>query len=78
MQSSFHSAPCIDDYFLEDFPLNLIKRQDFQRIPVMLGTNADEATFTTILAIRPEYLFREDPPFIGREEFKLVSMDILA
>ncbi|XP_072039270.1 acetylcholinesterase-like [Amphiura filiformis] len=69
--SGFISAPCIDDYFLDDYPLNLIQRQEFQRTTLMLGTNADEGTFM-VLGLHPEYVVREDPPFVSEEEVKSV------
>ncbi|XP_072039266.1 cholinesterase-like [Amphiura filiformis] len=67
--SGFISAPCIDDYFLDDYPMNLIKRGEFQRTTLMLGTNADEAT-TTLLGLYPEYAISGNPPFISEEGFK--------
>ncbi|XP_072039269.1 acetylcholinesterase-like [Amphiura filiformis] len=69
--SGFISAPCIDHYFLDDYPLNLIRRQEFQRTTLMLGSNADEGTLM-VMSLYPEYAVREDPPFISEEEFKSV------
>ncbi|XP_072039265.1 acetylcholinesterase-like [Amphiura filiformis] len=66
--SGFISAPCIDDYFLEDYPLNLIKREEFQRKRLLLGTNADEGSLFLLVLYWAGVL--TDPPFISEEQFK--------
>ncbi|XP_072034357.1 cholinesterase-like [Amphiura filiformis] len=71
--SGFISAPCIDkqidNNFLDDSPLNLIQRQDFQRTTLMLGSNADEGTLR-VQFLYPEYAAREDPPFVSEQVYK--------
>ncbi|XP_072038917.1 acetylcholinesterase-like isoform X2 [Amphiura filiformis] len=61
----------IDNNFLDDYPLNLIKRQDFQRTTLMLGTNADEGTFFLWLLYR-QYAVKEDPPFLREDDLKFL------
>ena len=52
--------------------MNLYARQEFQRVPVLLGTNAEEGTLV-LLRLHPEYIGREDTPFVSELEFKTVS-----
>lgn len=37
-------GPCVDDYLLSAPPLAIIEQGAFNRVPVIIGTNADEAT----------------------------------
>lgn len=37
-------GPCVDDYLLSAPPLALIEQGTFNKVPVIIGTNADEAT----------------------------------
>ncbi len=72
MQPDFIATPCIDNHFMDDTPLNLIKRQEFHKVPLMLGTNTDEGTLM-VVSLYPGYAARKDPPFIKEDVFRNVS-----
>ncbi|KAM0322912.1 hypothetical protein ACHAPQ_008885 [Fusarium lateritium] len=43
VQGSFY--PVVDEDFIPDFPSTLLENGNFTKVPIMLGTNADEGTF---------------------------------
>ncbi|XP_033624927.1 cholinesterase 1-like [Asterias rubens] len=70
-QLFFRTDPVVDGEFLSDTPANLYSTGQYNHAKILLGSNADEATY--ILIYNPQfsqYLADEDPPFIGRDMFE--------
>lgn len=49
---SFSYGPVIDGYVLEDEPLNVIKRGEHNKVPFVIGSNADEMASENIFPIK--------------------------
>lgn len=48
--AQFTFLPVIDNYFLEDEPINLLNRGKFKKCPVLLGANKDEGNWFFVYA----------------------------
>nr|XP_054750531.1 cholinesterase-like [Lytechinus pictus] len=62
-------VPVVDGSFLPDIPIDMIKREEFHKVPTLLGTNEDEGTLIALRAY-PIYLRRTDPPTMTIQEFR--------
>jgi len=58
----FPYLPMVDGEYVTDFPLDLIKRGDYNRVPVLLGSNRNEGNFLTLeypgVRLAPEFTMR--------------------
>lgn len=43
--AQFTFLPVVDNYFLEDEPINLLNRGKFKKCPVLMGANKDEGNW---------------------------------
>ena len=49
-----------------------MKQGDFQKLPIMLGTTADEGTFTLLISM---FIFPSpSEPFVSKQRFEGVSI----
>jgi acetylcholinesterase len=60
--------PVVDNYFLLDEPLNILKQGKFKRCPIMIGVNENEGNIFLPYAIS-EYRDLSRKPLITREKF---------
>ncbi|XP_071492942.1 cholinesterase-like [Diadema antillarum] len=63
----------LDGVFLEDSPLNLYRKGDFAKIPILTGFNKDEGTLFLYTQAAAEYIGSPTPPPVSREVY-LASM----
>ncbi len=58
----FPYLPMVDGEYVTDVPLDLIKRGDYNRVPVLLGSNRNEANFLTLeypgIRLAPKFTMR--------------------
>ena len=52
-------APVLDNYFLLDSPLNLLKNKEFKSMNIMLGTTKDEGSSYALGAFPEAFNARE-------------------
>ncbi|XP_041457618.1 cholinesterase 1-like [Lytechinus variegatus] len=69
-------TPVVDQVFIPDLPVEILKRQEFQSVPMLTGTNEDEGTLITLRAY-PSYVLRQIPPTVTREDFTELLPDYL-
>ncbi|XP_782312.4 carboxylesterase 5A-like [Strongylocentrotus purpuratus] len=62
-------APVVDYAFLPDIPMEIVRRQEFHKVPTLIGTNEDEGTLIA-LRVYPLYVVRPNPPNISLSEFR--------
>ena len=67
--AQFTFLPVVDNYFLEDEPINLLNRGKFKKCPILLGANKDEGNWFFVYAF-PEYRNLTATPKIDYELFK--------
>ncbi|CAF0707338.1 unnamed protein product [Brachionus calyciflorus] len=67
--AQFTFLPVVDNYFLEDEPINLLNRGKFKKCPILLGSNKDEGNWFFVYAF-PEYRNLTATPTIDYELFK--------
>lgn len=67
--AQFTFLPVVDNYFLEDEPINLLNRGKFKKCPILLGTNRDEGNWFFVYAF-PEYRNLSGGPVINYELFR--------
>jgi acetylcholinesterase len=67
--AQFTFLPIVDNYFLEEEPINLLNRGKFKKCPVLLGANKDEGNWFFVYAF-PEYRNLTAPPILDYETFK--------
>ena len=65
----------MDGYFIKDHPKTLVENGNFQKLRIMLGTNADEFAFS-LLFLYPNrnYADGDVPPTISKDYFDFVSV----
>ena len=69
------SAPTVDGYFIKDHPKTLVENGNFQKLRIMLGTNADEFAFSLLfLYPNSDYADGSVPPTISKYYFDIVSV----
>lgn len=69
-------TPVVDQAFIPDLPVEIIKRQEFRSVPTLLGTNEDEGTLIALRAY-PSYVLRQNPPTVTLEDFIKLLPDYL-
>ncbi|XP_071941270.1 cholinesterase-like [Antedon mediterranea] len=62
--------PVVDGKFIPDHPQNLIKRGEFSKVDVILGTNLDEGTYWLNRIYDSNQLLNDEPPFMNRTYFQ--------
>jgi acetylcholinesterase len=67
--AQFTFLPIVDNYFLEEEPINLLNRGKFKKCPVMMGANKDEGNWFFVYAF-PEYRNLTVPPLLDYDSFK--------
>lgn len=67
--AQFTFLPVVDNYFLEEEPINLLNRGKFKKCPILIGGNKDEGNWFFVYAF-PEYRNLLAVPTIDYELFK--------
>lgn len=67
--AQFAFLPVVDNYFLEEEPINLLNRGKFKKCPVLLGSNKDEGNWLFVYAF-PEYRNLSVKPTFDYDTFK--------
>jgi acetylcholinesterase len=67
--AQFTFLPVVDNYFLEEDPINLLNRGKFKKCPILLGANKDEGNWFFVYAF-PEYRNLSAPPILDYETFR--------
>jgi carboxylesterase type B len=67
--AQFTFLPVVDNYFLEEQPINLVNRGKFKKCPILLGANQDEGNWLFVYAF-PEYRNLTHRPVFDYEMFK--------
>jgi acetylcholinesterase len=63
-------VPVVDNYFLEDEPINLLNRGKFKKCPILTGVNKDEGNWFFVYSF-PEYRNLTEGPVVDYENFKV-------
>ena len=69
------AEPVVDDYFMPDEPVELVKRRQFQVVPTLIGTTKDEWGITALFLDFPSSLFVR--PTMNISYWRSVIPDIL-
>jgi acetylcholinesterase len=67
--AQFTFLPVVDNYFLEEEPINLLNRGKFKKCPILTGANKDEGNWLFVYAF-PEYRNFSTRPDFDYETFK--------
>jgi carboxylesterase type B len=67
--AQFTFLPVVDNYFLEEEPINLMNRGKFKKCPILTGANKDEGNWLFVYAF-PEYRNLSVRPEFDYETFK--------
>ncbi|XP_072048620.1 cholinesterase-like [Amphiura filiformis] len=63
-------APCVDNNFLIELPLNSIENNNFKRCPLINGFNKDEGTaYIASSGLGFQYLNSSTAPYVSKESF---------
>ena len=69
-------TPVVDNDFLTDIPIEIVKRNEFANVPTLMGTNRDEGTLIALRAY-PIHLLRSYPPHMSLDDFREKLPDYL-
>ena len=73
----FYFTPVVDNYFLSDKPINLLKQGKFKRCSILVGANKDEGNMF-FYGVLPGYTNLNSMPSINSATFKKYLNEIFA